>query len=167
MNGFLGQDYKNSLKTNFDEAIKGGKIIVSFLMEGKRVPGKMYCRSPWVVELNDTEIKIVNDMTKKVSKKVSVSDIEEVAVKVVKGFNNAPGKFMTQSISCEMQVNINEKEYCFICEDLHVVPILFKWLKRNNLNYKDLYDLEKLYNEMDEKEVVEILYSKISEISER
>lgn len=47
------------------------------------------------------------------------------------------------------------------------MALLFKWLQRNNLHYTDSYELEKLYNEKEEKEVIKILYDNIKEISEK
>lgn len=157
----------NSLKRDIDDALNSGKVIVSVSINGNDYPGKMYSRSPWILLIGGAEIKIYNNRDKKVLKNISTLDITKINLRVAKGFNNAPGIFMTQSLCLEMDVRINNKNYCLICEDLRPIPEILKWLKENNIFYIDSYNLEQLYNENDVKEVVNILYSKIQEIQER
>lgn len=127
----------------------------------------MYSRSPWELGMDDAEVKIYNNSTKKISKKISVSDINEIDLRVAKGFNNAPGIFMTQTLCLKIDMKIEEENYQFICEDLGAIPLVFKWMQRNNINYTDFYNLENLYDENNEKEAIDILYSKIEEIQGR
>lgn len=164
---FTSKALTNSLKSNLDDALKSGKIIVSVGINGKEFPGKMYCRSSWVLGLNDTELKISNNRTKKVSKQISVSDINNIELSVAKGFNNAPGQFMRQTLCLEMAINIGETTYQLICEDLGAIQPILSWVQENNINFTDSYDLVKLYSENNSKEAVDILYSKIQEIQGR
>ena len=46
---FTSKALTNSLKSNLDDALKSGKVIVSVGINGKEFPGKMYCRSSWVL----------------------------------------------------------------------------------------------------------------------
>lgn len=167
MDGFLGKSYRNSLKGDLKEAVNGGKVIISISMGNNRFPSKTYSRSHWVVELSDMEIRIINERRKEIAKEMLITDIDKVTINVAKGFNNAPGQYMTQTICCEIAVNINEKEYCFICEDLKVIPLLLKWMKENNIRYIDPYNLEGMYSSKEEKDVIELLYNNIKEIPER
>ncbi|SCJ89626.1 Uncharacterised protein [uncultured Clostridium sp.] len=167
MDGFLGKSYRNSLKGNLKEAVNGGKVIISIVINNKRFPSKLYSRSSWVIELSDIEIKVINERKKEMARELLITDIDKVSINVSKGFNNAPGPYMTQTICCEIAVNIRENEYYFICEDLKVIPVLLKWMKENKINYIDSYNLEELYNSKEEKEVIEILYNNIKEITDR
>ena len=164
---FTSKSLTNSLKSNLDDALKSGKVIVSVIINGKEFPRKMYSRSPWALGVDDVEVKIYTNSTKKISKKIPVSDIDEIALRVAKGFNNAPGIFMTQTLCLEMDMKIKEENYQFICEDLGVIPSVFKWIQKNTINYTDFYNLENLYDENNEKEAIDILYSKIEEIQGR
>lgn len=164
---FTSKALTNSLKSNLDDALKSGKVIVSVEISGKEFPGKMYCRSSWVLGLNDTELKISNNRTKRVSKQISVSDITNIELSVAKGFNNAPGQFMRQTLCLEMAINIGEITYQLICEDLGVIQPMLLWVQENNIKFTDSYDLVKLYSENNSKEAIDILYSKLQEIQGR
>lgn len=164
---FTSKALTNSLKSNLDDALKSGKVIVSVGINGEEFPKKMYCRSSWALGLNDTELKISNNRTKEVSKQISVSDINSIELNVAKGFNNAPGKFMSQTLCLEMTINIGETTYQLICEDLGVIQPMLSWGQKNNIKFTDSYDLVKLYSENNPKEAVDILYSKLQEIQGR
>lgn len=155
---FLNKNYTNNLKSN---PSKDKKIIISVIVYGKRYPEKMYSKSPWIIELNDSEINGYSSISKKLSKKIAISDINQIYVKVTKDYNNAPGKFTTQSLACEFSVKFDGDVYTFICEDLNVIPILFNWLRNNNLKFIDSYNLEKLYKNNNPNKAIEILYKNI------
>lgn len=154
----------NSLKGNIDEVLNTGKVIASISINRKQYPSKIHSRSPWILLMEGREIKIYDNRDKKICKKILMLDLAEINLGVAKGFNNAPGIFMTQSLCFEMNVRIENKEYCFICEDLKPIPEVIKWLKENDMLYRDYYNLEQLYSENNSEEVVEILYNKIKEI---
>lgn len=151
----------NSLNGDIEEALNTGKVIASISINGSQYPSKMYSRSPWILLMDGKEIKIYNNRDKKVCKKTLILDSAEITLGIERGFNNAPGKFMTQSLCFEMSVRIENKNYCFNCEDLKPIPEILKLLQNNNILYRDPYNLEQLYNENDSKEVIDILYSKI------
>ena len=157
----------NSFKGDIDEALNNGKVIVSISINGNEYPSKTYSRSPWILFMDGKEIKIYNNRDKKVCKKDLILDIAEITLGVAKGFNNVPGIFMTQSLCFEMSIRIENKDYCFICEDLKQIPEILKLLQKNNILYRDPYNLEQLYGENDSREVVDILYSKIKEIHDK
>ena len=66
---FTSKSLTNSLKSNLDDALKSGKVIVSVIINGKEFPRKMYSRSPWALGVDDVEVKIYTNSTKKISKK--------------------------------------------------------------------------------------------------
>lgn len=164
---FTSKGVTNSLKSNLDDALKSGEVIVSVEINGSKFPKKMYCRSLWALRVSDTELKIFNNKTKEISKQIFISDINSIDLKVARGFNNAPGKFMTQTLCLKMDVNTGDRIYQFICEDLGVIKGILSWVQENNIEFTDSYDLVKLYNENNSKEVIEILYSKLQEIQRR
>ena len=127
----------------------------------------MYCRSSWNLELHDTELKISNNRTKEVSKQISISDINNIELSVAKGFNNAPGKLMSQALCLQIDINMRDMTYQFICEDLSAIQPLLSWIKQNNIEFTDSYDLVKLYSENNSKEAIDILYGKLQEIQGR
>lgn len=155
---FSKKNSTNSLKNN---PSKDKKIIISMIVYGKRYPEKMYSKSPWIIELNDSEIKGYSSVSKFLSKKMKTSEISNIDIKVIKGFNNLPGKPMTQSLACEFSVKFEGDVYVFICEDLDVIKPLLTWLKNNNLKFTDSSNLEKLYKENEAKQVIEILHKNI------
>ncbi len=164
---FTNKSLTNSLKWDIEEALNTGSVIVSISINGDEYPSKMYSRSPWILLMDGKEIKIYNNRDKKTCKKTLILDSAEITLGVAKGFNNAPGKFMTQSLCFEMSIIIENKKYCFICEDLKSIPETLKLLQKNNILYRDPCNLEQLYNENDSKEVVDILYSKIKETQDK
>ena len=164
---FTSKALTNSLKSNLDDALKSGKVIVSIRIHDKDFPGKMYSRSLWVLEFDDKEFKIFNNKTKKVFQQISLLDIDHIQLNVAKGYNNAPGRFMTQTLCLEIAVNMQEKTYQFICEDLGVIKPMLSWLKENNIEFIDTNHLVNLYNEHDAREAVDILYSQIHDIQGR
>lgn len=157
----------NSLKGDIEEALNTGKVIVSISINGNQYPSKMYSRSPWILLMDGKEIKIYNNRDKKTCKKALILDSAEITLEVAKGFNNAPGKFMTQSLCFEMSIRIEEENYCFVCEDLKPIPETLELLQKSNILYRDPYNLEQLYNQNDSKEVIDILYSKIKDIQDK
>ena len=164
---FTSKTLTNSLKSNLDDALKSGKVIISVSINENEFPKKMNCRSSWVLEVDDKELKISNNRTKKLSKQISISDINNIDLSVAKGFNNAPGIFMSQTLCLLIDINIGDITYQLICEDLDVIQPILSWVQQNNIRFTDSYDLVKLYSENSSKEAIDILYSKIQEIQGR
>lgn len=161
MTDLFNKAFTNSLKNNLDEVLSGVQTIVAISINNKRYPNKMYSKSHWILELDDMGLKIANDSTKITPKEILLSDIITFNVEATKGFNNAPGMFMTTNLRCEIEVKTKDQQCNFICEDLSVLPTLFLWLKDNDINFTDSLGLMELYEDNKSEEVFDMIFNRL------
>ncbi len=159
--------YTNSLKEDINEALSLGKVIVSISINNNEYPKKIYSRSPWILKLENNKATLHFTSTNKEAKKVIDLEDSIFYLEVDKGFNNAPGPFMTQTICFELSIKHNDITYSFICEDLNAIPEVLKFIENNKIAYVDNHKLNDLYKEFELQEVSQILYDQLDNIKDK
>lgn len=129
------------------------KNFIYLIINNKKYPSKPLNNPMWVLEIKPSEIKGYSTISKFISKKFRLSEINNMGVNIYKNSTH-------KVLGCEFNLTFQKEDFSFICEDLDFIPDLFKWLRSNNLNFKDEHNLEKLFSENTLSEIKKSLYKK-------
>lgn len=129
------------------------KNFIYLVINNKKYPAKPLTNPMWVLEIKPSEIKGYSTISKFISKKFKLSEINNMEINIHKNSTH-------KTLGCEFKLTFQKEDFSFICEDLDFIPELFIWLRGNNLSFKDPLDLEKLFKDNSPIKAKEILSKK-------